>query len=136
MLLLRLIAGAAMIGHGLPKVADVATFASRMKLPEWLAAVAAYTEVLGGAALILGLLSSVAAVFLGVEMLVALFMVHIPARHPFVSASGPSAELAALYLVLMLAFLLAGPGAYSLDALLARHVEGVGAPSRRHRGVA
>jgi putative oxidoreductase len=123
LLLLRLIVGAAFIAHGLPKVANVAGFAQRMDLPNWLAGVAAWTEVIGGGLLVLGLLTPLAALFIGVEMVVAMLMVHIPAGHPFVSASGQSFELAALYFVVMIAFLLTGPGAYSLDAWIARQAE-------------
>lgn len=138
LLLLRLIAGGAFILHGLPKVADVAGFAGRIGVPTWLGAVAAYTEVIGGGLLILGLLMPIAAAFLAIEMVVALFMVHIPAGHPFVAATGPSWELAALYLVMMLAFLLTGPGAYSLDAQIARQratAGGEASPTERRRGI-
>jgi putative oxidoreductase len=132
-LLLRLVAGLAFVFHGWPKVADVAAFAGALKLPLWLAGAAAYTELVGGSLLILGLLTPVAALFIAIEMLVALFKVHIPAGDPFVNPAGRSYETAALYLVLMVAFLLAGPGAYSLDAVLMKNAA-VSAVGRR-RGV-
>ena len=138
LLLLRLIVGAAFIAHGLPKIADVAAFARGLEVPVWLAGVAAYTEVVGGGLLILGLLTPLAALFIGVEMVVALLKVHLPAGHPFVDPRGPSFELAAVYLVVMIAFLLAGPGALSVDAWLVRQARARGeatpAPGRR-RGV-
>jgi putative oxidoreductase len=137
LLLLRIITGLAFILHGWPKVNDVAAFAQNLNLPLWLAGVAAYTEVIGGFLIILGLLTPLAALFLAVQMVVAMLMVHFPAGHPFVASGGPSYESAALYLFLMLAFLLAGPGAYSVDAWLARQREGVwGAAIGRRRGVA
>jgi putative oxidoreductase len=74
--------------------------------------------LVGGTLLILGLLTPLAALFIGIEMLVALLKFHIPAGDPFVNPAGRSFESAALYLALMVAFLLTGPGAYSLDAVL------------------
>lgn len=139
LLLLRVIAGMAFIFHGWPKVTDVAGFAEGAHLPLWLAGVAAYTEVIGGGMLILGLLTPLAALFLAVEMLVALLKVHLPAGHPFVNPEGHSYESALLYLFIMLAFLLTGPGAYSVDAQLSG-ARPAGEPrlpvSGRQRGVA
>jgi putative oxidoreductase len=138
LLLLRLIVGLAFIFHGWPKIRNVAGFAGALKLPVWLAAVAAYTEVIGGILLILGLLTVVAAALIGIEMLVALFMVHFPVHHPFVNPTGQSFETPAFYLFTMLAFLLAGPGAYSVDAVMSRSQvagEATGAVGRQ-RGVA
>jgi putative oxidoreductase len=119
LLLLRFIVGLAFIFHGWPKVTGLAGFAAGAHLPLWLAGIAAYTELIGGALLILGLLTPLAAFFLAFEMLVALVMVHLRAGHPFVNPQGHSFESAILYLFIMLAFLLTGPGAYSLDAQLA-----------------
>jgi putative oxidoreductase len=143
LLLLRFITGLAFIFHGWPKVTDVAAFAGNTGLPAWLAGVAAYTELIGGILLILGCLTALAALFIGVEMLVAMFWVHIRAGHPFVASGGPSYELAALYLFIMLALLLTGPGAHSLDAWLMRRAEvaeseapGAAPAIGRRRGVA
>jgi putative oxidoreductase len=120
LLLLRFIVGLAFIFHGWPLAMDVTGFANRLNLPVFLAAVAAYTQVIGGFLLIVGLLTPLAAALLAFEMLVALFKVHIPAGDPFVNPQGKSYELAAVYLFAMAALLLTGPGAYSLDAWLTR----------------
>lgn len=119
LLLLRLLAGTGLIFHGWPKVQNLHAFADMFRLPLWAAALAAYTEVIGGALLILGLLTPLAALFIAGEMAVALLMVHFPAGDPFVNPQGRSFELAALYFVIALTFLLAGPGLYSADACLA-----------------
>ena len=95
---------------------------------------AAYTELVGGILLILGLLTPLAALFIAIEMLVALFTVHIPAGDPFVNPAGRSFETAALYFVIMVTFLLAGPGAYSLDAVLMK--DAAVPTAGRRRGVA
>jgi putative oxidoreductase len=133
-LLLRFIVGLAFIFHGWPLVNNVARFAGMIKVPVWLAAVAAYGQLIGGILLILGLLTPIVAVILAIEMLVALFKVHFPAGDPFVNPAGRSYEVAAAFLFAMLDFLLAGPGAYSLDAVL---MKGVAMPTvGRRRGVA
>lgn len=133
---LRVVAGLAFMAHGWPKVSDPAAFAAGTQLPLFLAMVAAWTELVGGALLILGLLTPVAAAFIGFEMLVALFKVHLPAGHPFVNPNGHSYELALLYLAIMFAFVVLGAGAYSADAWLARRLALVGEvpPVARRRG--
>lgn len=132
LLILRSIIGLAFIFHGIPKITDVSGFASNMGLPWILALCAALAEVGGGVLLILGLFTPLAAAALVVQMLTALFMVHFPAGDPFVSNQGSSWELAAVYLCAMIAFLLTGPGLYSVDAML----WGALAAPRRERGLA
>lgn len=122
LLILRVVVGTAFMFHGWPKVNGIDSFASNMQIPWILAAAAAYTEFLGGALLILGLFTPAASLLLGVVMLVALFKVHLPAGDPFVSPGGASYELALVYLCTVAAFLLAGPGAFSLDAWLVRQM--------------
>ncbi|MGV3724275.1 MAG: DoxX family protein [Actinomycetota bacterium] len=137
LLLIRAVVGTAFVLHGLPKVANPAAFAGQLGLPVWLATVAAWTEVIGGGLLVLGLLTPITALFLTAQMVGALAIVHLPKGDPFVSSGGASFELAAVYLAISIAFLLVGPGAYSLDALIARRatVPGSGAFPRRERGI-
>ena len=117
--LLRLVAGSALILHGWPKVQNAMSWMPpQSPVPGWLQALAAAAEFGGGIALILGLLTTVAAFGVGCVMIGALALVHMPQGHPFVASGGPSMELAALYLAAACMFMLAGPGTWSLDALM------------------
>jgi putative oxidoreductase len=122
LLILRVVVGAAFVLHGLPKVSDASAFAAGLGVPTWLGVVAAWTEVIGGATLALGLLTPLTALFLVAQMIGALAIVHLPQGHPFVSPKpgAPNFELAAVYLAVSAMFLLVGPGGYSLDHLLFR----------------
>jgi putative oxidoreductase len=126
LLLLRLVVGAAFLFHGWPKIqAPFAWMPPDANMPGILQFLAALSEFGGGIALILGLLTRLAALGLAVTMAVAAGMVHIPAGDPFVGKSGqPSWELAAVYFACSVLFLLAGPGRWSVDACL------VGRPPR------
>lgn len=116
LLLLRVVSGAAFILHGYPKMQHPFIWMGET-FPGWLQALAAVAEFGGGIALIIGLLTRLAALGITITMLVAIFMVHLPQGHPFVGREA-SWELAAVYLAIMLTFLLRGPGVLSLDALI------------------
>jgi putative oxidoreductase len=118
LLLLRLVVGAAFLFHGWPKIQKPLDWIPyETAIPGVLQAGAAVAEFFGGAALILGLLTRLAALGLAITMAVAAGL-HISNGDPFVSMSPPSWELAAVYLAGSLLFLLAGAGRFSLDALL------------------
>ena len=119
LLLLRLVTGLAFILHGWPKMQNMTGWMGpEAPVPGVAQAAAALSEFGGGIALMLGLLTPLAAVFLAGTMTVAMFMAHISQGHPFVAKEGPSYELAAVYLTIVLTLLLLGPGKLSLDALL------------------
>lgn len=77
MLLIRLEVGFVFFTHGLTKVESLSrtmqSFA-HMGFPAWVGGFIALLEVIGGAALILGILTRVFAVAFGIEMLVAAFL--------------------------------------------------------------
>ena len=84
--------------------------------------VAGIIELVGGALIILGLLTRPVAFLLAGEMAVAYFRVHYP-RGLFPINNG--GEMAVLYCFSFLYLMVAGAGAWSLDAMISRS---------RHRG--
>jgi putative oxidoreductase len=123
LLLVRLVMGAAFILHGWPKIQNPFGWMNAMggsSMPSWLQGLAAFAEFGGGIALIIGLLTPIAAFGLVCQMVAALLIVHLPNRDPFVaSAPGQSSyELALVYLVVAISLIVLGPGKLSVDALL------------------
>src|SRR5688572_17373514 len=123
LLLLRLVMGVAFILHGWPKIQNPFGWMNAMggsSIPSWLQGVAAFAEFGGGIALILGLLTPIAAFGLVCQMVAALLIVHLPQGHSFVaSAPGQSSyELPLVYLVMALSLIVLGPGKLSVDALI------------------
>jgi putative oxidoreductase len=80
----------------------------------------AFLELLGGAALILGLFTRVTGIALAGVMLGALVLVHLPGG--FFAPEG--IEFVLTLMAGAIALALTGPGAYSLDAALARRRAG------------
>ncbi|MBS1911095.1 MAG: DoxX family protein [Bacteroidetes bacterium] len=119
--LLRLWVGIMLITHGTGKVmGGMEKFTAGVtKLgfpaPEAFAWAAALSEFAGGIALVLGLGTRVACIFICCTMFVAAFVQN--AGKPF-----SQQELAVTYLVLAIVIFIAGPGRYSIDALLTRSV--------------
>jgi putative oxidoreductase len=123
LLILRLATGAAFMLHGWPKIQNPFGWMDQpdapSPVPGILQALAALSEFGGGLALILGLLTPLAAFGIACTMIVAVAMVHLPHGHPFVGTPGqPSFELAAGYLANVIVLLMIGPGVLSLDAIL------------------
>ena len=126
----RVFVGLAFIFHGYPKITNpLAWMGTKMLVvpwtgasfapPDWLAALVAFVEFFGGVALILGLITRLAALALFVDMIVALLFVELPHGVPFV-AGGHTLEPNLAYMVTTFMLLLAGPGRFSLDAALSR----------------
>lgn len=121
LLILRLMAGIALMFHGWPLIQKPFDWMPpQPHVPGILQLLAALSEFGGGAALVLGLFTPLAAFGILCTMATAIGMVHLPKGDPFVSPTpgGRSWELAAVYLTTSLVMLLAGPGSISLDALL------------------
>jgi len=116
LLFLRLIMGAAFVLHGFDKIQHPFDWMGD-KVPGALQALAAFSEFGGGIALILGLLTPLAALGLMCTMFVGALKHIAVDKYPFV-AKGDSWEAAGVYFVLALMLVLTGPGKLSLDALL------------------
>lgn len=113
---LRVIVGIAFIGHGWPKLmnlAGVTQFFGQVgiPLPALFAPIVMVLEVFGGGALALGFLTRWVALGYVIEMLVTTFYVNVPGGSKFLFGY----EVDLLFLAAGLFFLLAGPGPLSLD---------------------
>ena len=113
-LLMRLLLSASMIYHGYDKVIPHAAlnhyahYIATLGLPAWLGYVSAFTELIGGILLLLGLFTRLAAAFVAINMYVAFFTVGI--HQGFGIYSG---ILALAVIATMLLFY--GAGALGLD---------------------
>lgn len=117
LLALRVVAGAAFMLHGWPKIQNpLGWMGEQAPIPVVLQALAAIFEFFGGAAWILGLLTPLASLGIACTMGTALSH-HVSRGDPFVGR-GASYELALVYLVISVLFLVFGPGRFSLDSLL------------------
>ncbi|HEV8197025.1 MAG TPA: DoxX family protein [Gemmatimonadales bacterium] len=86
-------------------------------VPGWEMQLAGALETFGGAAIVLGLLTRPIAFLLAGEMAVAFFQVHFPIS-VFPTTNGGVAPV--LFCFIFLYLVSAGPGEWSLDALLSR----------------
>ena len=113
---LRIVAALLFIEHGLMKQFHFPAPqpGAPDPLPTMLMA-AAWLEMVGGALLALGLFTRPVAFLLSGEMAVAYFMAHAPKGfYPAVNMG----EAAVLYCFVFFYFIFAGPGPWSLDALV------------------
>jgi putative oxidoreductase len=125
---LRLMIGLMMlIGHGIPKLQEYTSRKDMFYVPDFfplkymsppISLMASIGAEVGAAVLIMiGLATRPAAFVLGFAMVIAAFGFHEPApwfvKPPTVM---DAKELALLYLIPMIAIILSGPGAFSLDA--------------------
>jgi putative oxidoreductase len=119
LLALRLAAGIGSFVHGRNKLGHVDRFAQSHALPLWLARLATGVQIGGGIALAVGLATPLAA--LGLTVFGAWATVELIHRkgEPFAAPGRHSWDAGLMYTVVPLAVLLCGPGAYSLDALIA-----------------
>jgi putative oxidoreductase len=117
LLVLRLVLGAVMIGHGWPKVNghlhEFAGHVASLGLPAWLGYVSAFAEFVGGILLIAGLFARCAAFAILVDMTVAIAKVHW--KHGFMGNGGYEFPLALWAIALALIFF--GAGAISIDGI-------------------
>jgi putative oxidoreductase len=124
LLIIRITLGVIMFAHGSQKVlgvfggpgleATVAMMSKGLGGPAWLPYLSAFTEFLGGAAMILGLFTRFFGIGILINMCVAVIVVHL--KNGFFAPMG--FEFPGSLAMSALAITLAGPGKISLDHLL------------------
>jgi putative oxidoreductase len=132
-MIVRIVLGVVFFAHGAQKMlgwyggygfsGTMGFFTKTLGIPAPLAFLAICAEFFGGLGLILGLLSRIAALGIGVNMLVAIAMIH---RHFgffanwFGNQKGEGYEFHLLVLAIVLAISVRGAGALSLDRAIHR----------------
>jgi putative oxidoreductase len=116
---LRIITGLMIIEHGMGKLLGFPVLPAYANVkPLSLIGAAGFIELIGGALLILGLLTRPAAFILSGEMAVAYFMVHAPKSfYPLINGG----TLAIIYSFACLYLSTAGAGPWSVDAAMKRN---------------
>jgi putative oxidoreductase len=139
--LLRVVLGVTFILHGGQKLFvygldGVAGSFGQMGIPAagFFGPFVAFVEFFGGIAITLGLLTRLAALGIGSTMVVAILTVHL--KQGFFNPGGVEFPLSLL--ASAIALVIAGAGAYSVDAVIAKRIEGdtvgpVGQPERVRR---
>jgi len=114
--ILRIVAGLMFMLHGALKILGFPEAQAKLNpsAPAYIK-LAGFIELIGGALIAVGLFTSIVAILASGEMAVAYFKVHAPNGLWPVTNGG---ELAALYCFVFLYLAFAGPGPWSLDALL------------------
>jgi len=132
-LVVRIVFGYFWFETGLAKIQNLDGFANRfvewgIPFPHFNAALSAWTELIGGALIFLGLFTRLTAVPMIINMIVAIALVVIKN----VGSIDDFVELdEVVYILIFFWLLMAGPGRYSLDQLLARALGIERAPSSR-----
>ena len=109
---LRIIAGIAFILHGLPKLSGIdktAGFVGSIGLPPELALPIALLEIIGGFALIVGIVTRIASILFIIEMIGAILAAKI--SKGFVGGY----ELELLLMFISISLLISGPGRISIE---------------------
>lgn len=118
--LLRIVTAYLFIQHGTAKLFHVPHLAmfDQVQLMS-LTGLAGVIEIVGGALLLIGLFTRLAAFIMSGEMAVAYFMAHAPGGNVLVPMLNQG-EVAVLYCFIFLFFAVAGAGAWSVDAARSR----------------
>lgn len=111
LLVLRLVLGVIMVGHGYPKIfgglSHHVQFVGNLGLPGWLAYLSAAAEFFGGISLIAGLFTSCAALAILIDLSVAIVKVHW--KNGLLGNGGYQFPLALAAIAFALMFFGAGP---------------------------
>jgi putative oxidoreductase len=128
----RVVLGVVFFAHGAQKMLGwfggygfhaTMGFFEHMGMPAAVALLIICTEFFGGLGLIVGLLTRIAALGIGVEMIGAIFLVHLPNgffMNWFGTQKGEGFEYHLLTIAMAAALLLRGAGAFSADYSLSK----------------
>ena len=131
---LRLVTGAGFIVHGWAKISrGTAGFEKLLTLlgvplPHFMGVMVPYVELLGGIAILVGLMTRMVSIPLIAVMLTAMFTIHIHYGFSSIQTIGltaqgpqfgpPGYEINLLYIAILLFLMTHGAGSFSLDRLL------------------
>lgn len=115
--LLRIVTALLFLSHGMSKIFGIPMSSASFPAPWTLLWIAGMLELIGGALLLIGLLSRPVTFLLAGEMAVAYWMVHAPQGFWPVLNGG---EAAILFCFIFLYVMMRGPGPWSVDAMLSR----------------
>ncbi len=126
-LVLRVLLGIVFIPHGIQKLFGFSgvmnMFTTQLGIPARFAFLAILTEILGPIGLITGFLTRLAALAIGVEMIVAALMLHV--RNGFFmnwmgNQKGEGFEYHILVVAIAIALVIKGGGSWSVDRAIAK----------------
>lgn len=134
LLALRVGVGILFVFHGYPKLIHLKTWSNALKMPIFLCFLSASSMFFGGLCLIVGFLTPLASVAILVSMVFALVLEIIQglpfvAPDPYLIPEGeyegangkgepPSQEKAFIFILMLIAIAVFGPGGFSVDAWL------------------
>jgi putative oxidoreductase len=118
LLVLRVVFGVCVLKHGWGKLSHIEDLVTIWKVPLPLAWTVTAIQIAGAFAMVLGFLTVPFALALAVVHLVATWKLITMANEPFVAPSRHSWSIGLIYTAMPLVLAIAGPGAYSLDAML------------------
>ncbi|MBB5958717.1 putative oxidoreductase [Saccharothrix tamanrassetensis] len=114
--LFRIVVGVLFVCHGAQKLFGVLGAKGAVSITSWPAGPAGLIELVGGALIVVGLGTRVAALISSGAMAYAYFVVHQPEGLLPIQNHG---ELAAVYAWVFLLLVFTGPGAFALDRVIA-----------------
>ena len=126
--ILRIVLGIAMIVHGWSKLSggvdNVAGFFGGMlgiPAPGLMAWVVTIVELVGGFLLVVGFLTQIVGILIALDMLGAILFAYLLRGVPFIENGAISWEREAVFAAAALCIVLAGPGAWSVDDVVAEN---------------
>jgi putative oxidoreductase len=126
--ILRIVLGIAMLVHGWSKLSggvdNVAGFFGGMlgiPAPGLMAWVVTIVELVGGILLVIGFLTQIAGLLIALDMLGAILFAYLLRGAPFIENGQISWEKEAVFAAAALCLALSGPGAWSVDAVVAEN---------------